>query len=84
MHENHLQLRSNGFAQGQKYRFALKGRRKHKEKKIRDNNRVLSESTDQRDPPVDECVTFGDWELDTVDEKKATDAVLLAADERKK
>ena len=61
-----------------------KFRRKHKGKKTDDNHRALGERIDQRDPLVDECVTFGNWEIDTIVVKKGTDTVLLAADERKK
>ena len=61
-----------------------KVRRKHKGKKSDDNHRAFGERIDQRDPLVDERVTFGNWELDTIIGKKGTDPVLLAVDERKK
>ena len=59
-------------------------RRKRKEKKNHDDGRTLGESIDCRDPLVDECSTFGNWELDTIIGKNGTDPVLLAVDERKK
>jgi IS30 family transposase len=60
-----------------------KVRRKHKEKKTHEHSRRFGESIEHRDPLIDERCTFGNWELDTIVGKKNTDAVLLAADERK-
>ena len=60
-----------------------KVRRKHKEKKTHEHSRRFGESIEHRDPLIDERCTFGNWELDTIVGKKSTDAVLLAADERK-
>ena len=60
-----------------------KVRRKHKEKKTHEHSRRFGESIEHRDPLIDERCTFGNWEIDTIVGKKNTDAVLLAADERK-
>jgi len=61
----------------------LKLRRKTKNKAVREHKRILGQSIDERPKEINDRVTFGHWEIDTVIGKKnKEEPVLLTLTER--
>lgn len=61
----------------------LKLRRNTKSKKARDHRRILGQSIEERPHEINERLSFGHWEIDTViGQKKKEEPVLLTLTER--
>lgn len=61
----------------------LKVRLKPKNKRVKQNKRILGKSIDSRPANINKREEFGHWEIDTVIGKKSGDNVLLTLTERK-